>query len=221
MHPERYPLVEAMAGKLQVSVGNLLGSTELIGRLNLDSFADAEAGIGSFTLKDIRAELERPGRDPRPDFEAPTWREDVRALKDLEVGMVLEGRVSNVANFGAFVDIGVKRDGMVHLSELSQEWVEDPRQVVQVGQIVKVKVLEVDPQRDRISLSMKALQMPTGGATKAAKTPPPGKKNAPKKGSRPAGRGPGRPPRRNMPPAKPTKPATLEDLMNKFNRKSP
>jgi uncharacterized protein len=218
VHPERYPLVEAMAGKLQVSVGDLLGSTDLIGRLNLDSFADADAGVGSFTLKDIRAELERPGRDPRPDFEAPTWREDVRSLKDLEVGMVLEGRVSNVANFGAFVDIGVKRDGMVHLSELSQEWVEDPRQVVQVGQIVKVKVLEVDPQRERISLSMKALQMPTGGATKTAKTPPPGKKNAPKKGSRPAGRGPGRPPRR---PAAPAKPATLEDLMNKFNRKSP
>src|SRR4029079_5717896 len=104
----------------------------------------AAAGIGRFTLDDIRAELIRPGRDPRPEFRTPEWRPDVTSVKDLEVGMVLEGRVSNVTNFGAFVDIGVHRDGLVHVSEVSHRWVADPREAVQVGQIVKVKVMDVD-----------------------------------------------------------------------------
>src|SRR6185436_16717516 len=100
------------------------------------------------------------GRDPRPEFKTPEWRADVTSVKDLEVGMELEGRVSNVTNFGAFVDIGVHRDGLVHVSELSHRFVRDPREAVQVGQIVKVKVLEIDRQRERIGLSIKALEMP-------------------------------------------------------------
>ena len=158
VHPERYPLVESMAGQLGVRVDQLVGDPDRVARLDFSRFLDEASGIGRYTLDDIREELVRPGRDPRPEFEAPQWREDVTSIDDLTEGMVLEGRVSNVTNFGAFVDIGVKRDGMVHLSQLSKRWVDDPRKVVQVGQVVKVQVLEVDQQRGRISLSMKALE---------------------------------------------------------------
>ena len=124
--------------------------------LRFDRFADAEKGLGRFTLDDIQRELERPGRDPRPEYRAPELREDVTSIDDLEPGMELEGRVSNVANFGAFVDLGVKRDGLVHVSELSDQWIDNPREVVRVGQVVRVRVLEVDRQRGRISLSMRS-----------------------------------------------------------------
>ncbi len=157
VHPERYKLVEAMARRLGVSVASLVGDPAQVARLDFAQFIDESQGVGRYTLDDIRAELERPGRDPRPRFEAPTWRDDITSIDDLETDMVLEGRVSNVANFGAFVDIGVKRDGMVHLSQLSDHWVEDPREVVKVGQIVKVRVMDVDRERGRISLSMKGL----------------------------------------------------------------
>jgi uncharacterized protein len=160
VHPERYQVVQRMAGELGVPLGELVGNPSLVSRLDFARFADAAQGLGSFTLGDIRAELERPGRDPRPDFRTPKWRPDVTSVKDLTPGMVLEGRVSNVTNFGAFVDIGVHRDGLVHVSELSHRWIGDPRQAVQVGQIVDVKVLEVDAQRERVSLSLKALQQP-------------------------------------------------------------
>jgi predicted RNA-binding protein with RPS1 domain len=149
-----------MARELGVEVGELVGNPSLVSRLDFARFADASLGLGSFTLGDIRAELERPGRDPRPDFRTPQWRADVTSVKDLVAGMELEGRVSNVTNFGAFVDIGVHRDGLVHVSELSHRWIGDPRQAVQVGEIVKVKVLEVDQQRERVALSLKALQPP-------------------------------------------------------------
>jgi len=155
VHPERYPLVEAMARQLGAPLPKLVGDPALVARVDFGGFVDEERGIGRFTLDDIRAELERPGRDPRPEFEAPSWRDDVSSIDDLEEGMTLEGRVSNVTNFGAFVDIGVKRDGLVHLSQLADRWVDDPRQVVSVGQIVKVRVMDVDRQRERISLSMK------------------------------------------------------------------
>jgi uncharacterized protein len=160
VHPERYPVVQRMAGELGVPVGELVGNPALVSQLDFARFADAAQGLGTFTLGDIRAELERPGRDPRPDFRTPKWRADVTSVKDLTPGMVLEGRVSNVTNFGAFVDIGVHRDGLVHVSELSHRWIGDPRQAVQVGQIVDVKVLEVDVERERVSLSLKALQQP-------------------------------------------------------------
>jgi len=163
VHPERYPVVEGMATQLDVDLGELVGSSELVARIDFARFTDAERGLGRFTLEDIREELVKPGRDPRPDFETPEWREDVTTLEDLQAGMVLEGRVSNVTNFGAFVDLGVKRDGLVHVSELSHEWVEDPRQVVQVGRIVKVQVVDVDLERGRVGLSIKRLQEPPEG----------------------------------------------------------
>ncbi len=196
VHPERYPVVEEMAEALAVPVSNLVGNSDLVGKLDFSRFADAERNLGRFTLDDIRNELLRPGRDPRPEFKVPEWRPDVTSVKDLQPGMVLEGRVSNVTNFGAFVDIGVHRDGLVHVSELTHRWVADPRDAVKVGEIVKVKVLEVDYQRERISLSIKALQQPP--AAPARQT---------------AGSAGGRPP---MKPAKPA--ASVEDLMRKFNR---
>jgi uncharacterized protein len=175
VHPERYPAVERMARELGVKTADLVGNPGLVSRLDFTRFADAAQGLGAFTLGDIRAELERPGRDPRPDFRTPQWRPDVTTVKDLAPGMVLEGRVSNVTNFGAFVDVGVHRDGLVHVSELSHRWIGDPRQAVQVGQIVKVKVLEVDVVRERVSLSLKALQapepQPTAGAAGAGRRP--------------------------------------------------
>ncbi len=161
VHPERYAVVERMARELGVGVGELVGRVELVDRIDFDRFRDEGEGLGRYTLGDIRRELQRPGRDPRPRFEAPTWREDVQTVADLEVGMTLEGRVSNVTNFGAFVDVGVKRDGLVHVSELSDRWVDDPREVVRVGQIVRVKVMTVDRDRERISLSMKELEPST------------------------------------------------------------
>ncbi len=154
VHPERYKLVKKMAASLGLGVEELIG--EAAGRIDLESFVDADSDIGRPTLVDIQTELERPGRDIRPEFEAPTWREDITSIDDLEPGLVLEGRVSNVTNFGAFVDLGVKRDGLVHISQLSDTWVDDPRSVLHVGQVVKVAVLEVDHKRGRISLSMKA-----------------------------------------------------------------
>lgn len=170
VHPERYDVVSKMAADLQTEVKELVGNPSLIRKLDLSKFVDEEAGLGTFTLNDIQSELVQPGRDPRPEYKAPTYREDVLSINDLEEGMELEGRVSNVANFGAFVDLGVKRDGLIHISELSNEWIDDPRKVVQVGQIVKVKVIEVDKERGRIGLSRKALQAPSssGGAGRPA-----------------------------------------------------
>ena len=209
VHPERYGLVEKMAKDLDVPLSALVGNPALAKSLKLEKFLDEGMGVGRFTLDDIRAELERPGRDPRPIFRVPEWREDVTSVADLQPGMSLEGRVSNVTNFGAFVDLGVKRDGLVHLSELSDEWVADPKTVVKVGQIVRVKVLEVDRERERISLSMKT------GATPQAQG----------QGSRPQGQGQGRPPGQQQParpaaaknPA-PSGPASLADLAKRFNR---
>src|SRR3954453_8065641 len=160
VHPERYEVVRKMAEALKEAVGSLVGNPDLVGRLDFSRFADAEHNLGKFTLEDIRNELLRPGRDPRPEFKTPEWRPDVITVKDLQPGMMLEGRVSTVGTFGAFVDIGVHRDGLVHVSELTHRWVASPRDAVKVGEIVKVKVLEVDHQRERISLSIKALQQP-------------------------------------------------------------
>lgn len=228
VHPERYDLVQKMATELGVSVGQLVGDPKLVASVNFDKFRDDDQGIGRYTLEDIKTELERPGRDPRPEFRAPEWRDDVTTMDDLQQGMKLEGRVSNVTNFGAFVDIGVKRDGLVHLSELSDQWVDDPRQVVKVGQIVKVQVMEVDHARGRISLSMKSQpgsgnqgsgnredQPSRGTAGKSQDSRGP---NGPGKGGprRPGGQGKGR---GGQKPATPSKPATLEDLQRKFSRR--
>lgn len=156
VHPETYGVVERMATSLAVPVAALVANVELINSLELRQFVDNQVGL--LTLQDIREELLKPGRDPRAQFVMPRFRDDVTSLAHLQEGMVLEGVVSNVTNFGAFVDIGVHQDGLVHISELSQRYVRDPHEVVQVGQIVKVKVLGVDVALQRISLSMKGLQ---------------------------------------------------------------
>ena len=227
VHPERYPVVERMAADLAVPVGQLVGNPALVAQLDFGRFANDDEGLGRYTLADIRTELERPGRDPRPEFRAPEWRADVTSVNDLEAGMVLEGRVSNVTNFGAFVDIGVKRDGLVHVSELSHRFVKDPREAVQVGQIVKVKVMEVDRERERIGLSIKALETPAqasrppqrpGAAGRPAGPAQQGARPDPRPANRPDGPPQGRPePKPAQKPAQ--KPATLDDLMRKFNRR--
>ena len=155
VHPERYKLVEQIARRMDSTLLGLVGNPAVVARVDFSRFVDEEAGLGRYTLEDIRDELERPGRDPRPEFEAPAWRDDVRTIEDLRDGMTLEGRISNVTKFGAFVDIGVKQDGLVHVSELTDHWVGDPLEVVRVGQLVKVRLLAVDHKRKRISLSMK------------------------------------------------------------------
>ncbi len=166
VHPESYPLVEKMAQSLGVAVTELIENSQKVEALELQKFVDEKAGL--FTLNDIKQELLKPGRDPRDKFVVPTFREDVKEVSDLKVEMVLEGTVTNVTNFGAFVDIGVHQDGLVHVSELSNRFIQDPREAVHVGEIVKVKVIGVDVAMKRISLSIKAL-LPERPKTKQPK----------------------------------------------------
>src|SRR3989475_12086548 len=154
VHPESYPLVERMAASLGISINELIENPAKINAIDFKTF---EAEGGRYTVNDIREELLKPGRDPREKFVVPKFREDVKEIGDLKDGMELEGTVTNVTNFGAFVDLGVHQDGLVHISELSHKYVQDARQAVKVGEIVKVKVIGVDPAMKRISLSMKAL----------------------------------------------------------------
>jgi protein Tex len=154
VHPESYPIVEKLAASLNVAVADLIANSE---RVNAADFKALEGEAGKFTLSDIREELLRPGRDPRDKFVAPKFREDVKQVVDLQEGMELEGSVTNVTNFGAFVDLGVHQDGLVHISELSHKYIQDARQAVKVGDVVKVKVIGVDQTMKRISLSIKAL----------------------------------------------------------------
>jgi uncharacterized protein len=153
VHPERYELVERIAKDLGAPLASLLGDRSRIERIDVARYA-SEAG--ELTMRDILAELEKPGRDPRSAFEPPQFRDDVQEIADLKVGMVLEGVVTNVTSFGAFVDVGVHQDGLVHISRLADRFVKDPRDVVKVGDRLKVKVLEVDLPRKRISLSAKS-----------------------------------------------------------------
>jgi uncharacterized protein len=173
VHPETYPLVQKLLAATQRPIEALMGKAEVLRALKPEAFADAT--FGAVTVKDILGELEKPGRDPRPDFKVARFNEGVNDIKDLQPGMVLEGTVSNVAQFGAFVDLGVHQDGLVHVSQLSNKFVNDAREVVKTGQIVKVRVLEVDLPRKRIGLTMKldAPVQPKGGDN----------------GYRPAGRG--------------------------------
>ncbi len=153
VHPESYPVVEKILADIKKDVKGVVGDSKLLKSLNPAKYADDRFGIP--TVSDILKELEKPGRDPRPEFTTATFKEGVEDLKDLEPGMVLEGVVTNVAAFGAFVDIGVHQDGLVHISVLSNSFVRDPHTVVKAGQVVKVKVLEVDEKRRRIALSMR------------------------------------------------------------------
>jgi uncharacterized protein len=154
VHPESYPLVERLAGSLGIPVGELI---ENPAQVNAIDFKVVEPEAGKYTVADIRDELLKPGRDPRDKFVVPKFREDVKDIADMKEGMELEGAVTNVTNFGAFVDVGVHQDGLVHISELSHKYVQDARQAVKVGDIVKVKVIGVDSVMKRISLSMKAI----------------------------------------------------------------
>ena len=153
VHPETYPVVERILQATKTPIEALMGRSEQLQKLNPAQFADER--FGAITVRDILGELEKPGRDPRPDFVVARFNDGVESIADLKEGMVLEGTVSNVAQFGAFVDLGVHQDGLVHVSQMSHKFVEDAREVVKTGQIVKVKVLEVDAPRKRISLTMK------------------------------------------------------------------
>ncbi len=162
VHPETYPLVERILAHVQRPIEQIMGQAAVLKGLSAEALASAE--FGAITVSDVLKELEKPGRDPRPDFVVARLNAEVQQISDLKPGMLLEGTVSNVAAFGAFVDIGVHQDGLVHVSQLSQRFVQDAHEVVKTGQIVKVKVLEVDAARKRISLTMKLDAKPSSAA---------------------------------------------------------
>lgn len=158
VHPEAYPVVERIAADTGRDIRSLIGDSSFLKRLDPKKFTDETFGLP--TVTDILSELDKPGRDPRPEFKTAEFQEGVESLKDLKPGMVLEGVVTNVTNFGAFVDIGVHQDGLVHISALSEKFVKDPYEVVKAGDIVKVKVMEVDIPRNRVGLSMRMSDTP-------------------------------------------------------------
>ncbi len=173
VHPEAYTLVEQIAAVNRHPLQEMVGNSELVRQLNPNDYVTDQFGLP--TIRDILAELEKPGRDPRPEFVTATFREGVNEVADLQVGMVLEGVVTNVANFGAFVDIGVHQDGLVHVSQLANKFVKDPREVVKTGDVVKVRVEEVDVQRKRISLTMR-LEAPAAANQSAEQAPRPARR---------------------------------------------
>ena len=161
VHPEAYPVVERILARIGKGIGEVMGQPAALKGLSPDEFTDDTFGVP--TVRDILAELEKPGRDPRPEFKTATFQEGIESLADLRPGMILEGVVTNVAAFGAFVDIGVHQDGLVHVSALANKFVKDPHEIVKPGQIVKVKVMEVDEKRQRISLTMRLDDAPGSG----------------------------------------------------------
>ena len=175
VHPERYALVARMAKDVGVSLQKLVGNETVLSTLNLPSYVSADVGLP--TLRDIVSELRKPGRDPRESFVPPAFRDDVTEMKHLIAGMVLEGVVTNIVAFGAFVDIGVHQDGLVHVSQLADRFVKDPNDVVQVGQKVTVTVQSIDLARGRIALTMKTGERPVAAATPSPRPQP--KKPAP------------------------------------------
>ena len=180
VHPEAYPVVKNIAEKNQKAVQSLIGNSDFLRQLRAVDYTDDHFGVP--TVTDIIKELDKPGRDPRPEFKTATFADGVTEMKDLEVGMILEGVVSNVANFGAFVDIGVHQDGLVHISALTDRFISDPREVVKAGDIVKVKVMEVDVQRKRIGLSMRLTDEPgqdnrASSQTRSASSKPTGQRH--------------------------------------------
>jgi uncharacterized protein len=188
VHPERYDLVDRMARDLGVEVDALVGDAEAIGRISLNEYVGD--GVGEPTLRDILEELRKPGRDPRREFEPPAFREDVQTIQDLVVGMALEGVVTNVTKFGAFVDVGVHRDGLVHVSQLADRFVRDPSEVVKAGDRIKVRVLEVDLARERISFTAKSAAPPKdSAATGKPAAPQPSPAPRAQQGGKPQPRG--------------------------------
>lgn len=207
VHPERYEVVERMAGDIGLPVTDITGSAEKLQAVKLSNYVTDDMGLP--TLKDIMEELKKPGRDPRSTFEYASFREDVMEMKDLKTGMILEGVVTNVTKFGAFVDIGVHRDGLVHISQLANKFVSDPTEVVKVGQVVKVRVTEINEKLKRIGLSMRLEDKPAGGKSKSKRPKGSQHKGGQNKSNRPKGN------QRRERPKK--KEATIEDLMRKFN----
>jgi len=200
IHPEAYAVVDRIAEATGRTVPELLRDGPLLRSLSLEPFTDETFGVP--TVRDIIAELEEPGRDPRPPFRTAAFKEGINDLADLQAGMVLEGIVTNVANFGAFVDIGVHQDGLVHVSRLADRFVKDPREVVKAGDIVKVAVLEVDQKRKRISLSMRRSETRTAAAPQERERKP---------------KGPARPPRDKAKP-EPKKPVFQTAMAAAFDR---
>ncbi len=181
VHPEAYPVVQRILERIQADIKSLMGNRQMLAGVSPSEFTDDRFGLP--TVKDILQELEKPGRDPRPAFEPVSFDDSVQTMNDLKVGQVLDGVVTNVANFGAFVDIGVHQDGLVHISALSNRFVDDPRDVVRTGQAVKVKVMEVDLDRKRIALTMRLDDEPgESGARSSSRQPPAGK---PARGGKP------------------------------------
>lgn len=176
VHPESYPVVERILAQLEQTVDSLLGNSSLLRSLKPADYTDEQFGVP--TVTDIIGELDKPGRDPRPEFKTATFRDGVEKISDLVPEMVLEGVVTNVTNFGAFIDIGVHQDGLVHISSLTDRFVKDPREVVKAGDIVRVKVLEVDVPRKRISLTMRLDEKAGQPARKPAESRPSGAGNA-------------------------------------------
>jgi uncharacterized protein len=203
VHPEAYPVVERILADLKRPARDLIGDAATLKKLDPSSYTDERFGLP--TVRDILAELEKPGRDPRPEFKTAEFKEGIEQIKDLKPGMILEGTVSNVTNFGAFVDIGVHQDGLVHISMLANRFVKDPREVVKAGDVVKVKVLEIDENRKRIALTMRLDEQ----AARPRDTGMP-----PKQDSRPATRAP-----RERPQPRGGG-AMAEALANAFKRKA-
>jgi uncharacterized protein len=168
VHPETYPIVEQIAQSLETTVDAIIRQPELLEKVDRTRLS-----VGAYTLDDILAELRKPGRDPRDKFVAPKFHEEVSTIDDVQTGMVLEGVVTNVTKFGAFVDVGVHQDGLVHISELSNRFIKDPSEAVKTGQIVKVKVMSVDTKSKRIGLSIKALSAPPSKPAPQKRVPPP------------------------------------------------
>jgi uncharacterized protein len=161
VHPEAYGLVAQLAGQLKLTIAGLIGSDQLK-QISVKQLH--EHGFGEHTLQDLLSELQKPGRDPRPEFRMAKLTDGVESIKDLTLGAIMEGTISNVTNFGAFVDLGVHQDGLVHISALSSQYVKDPHDIVKAGDIVKVKVMQIDVARKRIALTMRLSdELPTQG----------------------------------------------------------
>ncbi|MEP1385071.1 MAG: Tex family protein [Paraglaciecola sp.] len=174
VHPEAYPVVNSIIEHTSIAVNDIVGNSDVLKKLQPEAFVTDKFGLP--TVTDIINELDKPGRDPRPEFKTANFKDDVHSLKDLKVGMILEGVVSNVANFGAFVDVGVHQDGLVHISAMTDKFISDPREIVKTGDIVKVKVMEVDADRKRVSFTMRMGDTPNQANkpkhTKAKQNPP-------------------------------------------------
>jgi uncharacterized protein len=190
VHPESYDVVERMATDLKVPVATLVGKPELVRQIDIRKYVDERRGEP--TLRDIVNELEKPGRDPRQSFEETKFRDDVTEIAHLQEGMVLDGIVTNVTAFGAFIDVGVHQDGLAHVSELAHRFVKDPAEVVKVGDRVKVRVLTVDRDRKRIGLSVKQASAPPAPVKRDEQRPPHQGGRSP--GGPSGGRPPGGPP---------------------------